>query len=140
MPKAMAPTCEVRLTVPFHDLDPLHVVWHGNYYKYFDVARFALFRECDIDLYDFSVTEKIIFPITRSGAKHIIALRHQDEISCRATVTEAHYKIAMSFEIRRIADGQLCARGTSEQVAVMLPDMELQFEIPVRIRAALGFS
>ena len=36
---------EIRLSVPFHDLDPMDVVWHGNYLKYFDMARFALFRE-----------------------------------------------------------------------------------------------
>ncbi len=42
---------EVRLTVPFHDLDPMRVVWHGNYLKYFDIARFALFRKAGVEAY-----------------------------------------------------------------------------------------
>lgn len=136
----MTTSCDVKLSVPFHDLDPLHVVWHGNYYKYFDIARFALFKKCGIDLYDYSQREKILFPITRSAAKHIIPLRHQDEFVCRATVTGARYKIALAFEIRRTNDDRLCSRGTSEQVAVMMPDMELQFEIPETIQRALGFK
>ena len=130
--------CDVTLTVPFHDLDPLHVVWHGNYYKYFDVARFALFRQCGIDLYRYSQEKDILFPVTRSAAKHIIPLRHEDEFVCRATVTEARYKIGLAFEIRKKSDDRLHARGSSEQVAVTLPDMKLEFEIPPEIQQALG--
>jgi acyl-CoA thioester hydrolase len=29
----------VELDVPFHDVDLQRVVWHGHYYKYFEVAR-----------------------------------------------------------------------------------------------------
>ena len=25
--------------MPFHDVDALHVVWHGHYYKYLELAR-----------------------------------------------------------------------------------------------------
>ncbi len=130
----------VRLRVPFHDLDPLHVVWHGNYLKYFDIARFALFEEAGIDLYRYSLDQRIIFPITRFSMKNIVALRHNDAFTCRAVVTEARYKIAMSFDIRRDRDGIVCTRATSEQLAVQLPDMEMQFEIPADICSALGFD
>ena len=33
---------EVTITVPFHDLDPMGVVWHGNYARYLEIARCAL--------------------------------------------------------------------------------------------------
>jgi acyl-CoA thioester hydrolase len=33
---------EVELEVPFFDLDPMNIVWHGNYVKYLEVARCAL--------------------------------------------------------------------------------------------------
>jgi len=131
---------QIKLKVPFHDLDPLHVVWHGNYLKYFDIARFALFEKVGIDLYRYSLDHQIIFPISRLSMKHIAALRHNDEFTCRATVTEARYKIAMAFEIRRDRDGTICARAKSEQLAVKLPDMEMQFDIPQDITEALGFK
>lgn len=134
----MLASCEVTLTIPFHDLDPLHVVWHGNYYKYFDIARFELFRACGVDLYGYSREAGYLFPLTRSSAKYIAPLRHNDVITCRATVTEVQYKIAMAFEIRRVAGDLLCARGASDQVAVTLPEMALQFEIPDAIQRALG--
>ncbi len=130
---------EVRMKVPFHDVDPLHVVWHGNYLKYFDVARFGLFADRGVDLYAYMLEKGFAFPVTRTALKHIAPLRAFDEFVCRAAVTEAQYKIGMSFEIRMAESGVLCARGTSEQLAVRYPALEMEFTIPDDIRLALGF-
>jgi acyl-CoA thioester hydrolase len=137
---AMAMVYEFKRRVPFHDLDPLQIVWHGNYLKYFDIARFGLFKQAGLDLYQYFLTRQLIFPVTRSSAKHIVPLRYDDAFVCRATVTEAVYKIAMSFEIRLAGNGQICTRGKSEQVAVKMPEMEMQFEVPGDVTAALGFA
>lgn len=134
-----ARTHDVRLTVPFHDLDPVHVVWHGNYFKYFDIARFGLFDDAGIDLYRYSLEKNIIFPITRTSTKHIAPLRYGDEFICRATLADAAIKIVMDFEIIRRADHVVCTRGRADQVAVRVPEMETLFEIPLDIREALGF-
>ena len=129
---------QIELTVPFHDLDPMMIVWHGNYMKYFDKARFSLFDAAGIDLYHYMMHEKYVFPITRTSTKHIQPLRPREKFTCKATVTEARNKIAIDFEIRRL-DGQLCTRGKSEQLAVRLPNMDLEFEIPLDIQKAFGF-
>jgi acyl-CoA thioester hydrolase len=130
---------EVRMQVAFHDVDPMCIVWHGNYLKYFDVARFGLFAERGVDLYAYLQEKGYAFPVTRSALKHVAPLLPFDEFVCRAAVTEAQYKIGMSFEIRKIGSGALCARGTSEQLAVRYPAMEMEFAIPDDIRQALGF-
>lgn len=130
---------ETRMTVPFHDLDPLQMVWHGNYLKYFDVARFALFKHAGVDLYDYMTNRNIAFPMIRSAVKHTAPLHHGDEFVCRAEVLEARYKIAMAFSLHRTADDVLCAKGTSDQVAVRMPEMKLEFEIPEEVIKALGF-
>lgn len=131
--------CVVHLQVPFHDLDPLQMVWHGNYLKYFDITRSALFVQGGVDLFDYSKKTNCIFPITKTSTKFINSLRYLDEFKSIATVVEAQYKIVIDFEIRLIKGNQLCAKGRSEQVAVKHPDMEILFEIPADIRAALGF-
>jgi len=136
----MTASYESTMQVAFHDLDPMQVVWHGNYLKYFDIVRFGLFAGAGIDLYDYMVTKKYVFPLTRSAVKYIAPLRPFDQFVCRAPVTEAEYKLVMEFEIRLAADGKLCARATSEQVAVRFPEMEMAYEIPLDIRQALGFA
>lgn len=136
----MAFSNEIELYVPFHHLDPLQVVWHGNYFQYFDQARFALFDAAGVDLYHYMHKENLVFPITRTSIKCIAPLRGKDRFLCKATVGEARCKIALDFEIRRLPDRLLCARGAGEQVAVQLPKMELLFEIPEAISRALSIT
>jgi len=128
---------ETHMKVAFHDLDPLQMVWHGNYLKFFDITRFGLFAACGIDLYKYLVEKQMSFPVTRTSLKYISPLRGFDEFICRATVTEAYHKIVMAFEIRKTDSGILCVSGDSEQLAVSYPGMEMEFLIPEDIRQAL---
>ena len=130
---------EVKISVPFFDLDPMQIVWHGNYLNYFEIARAALFEHYGVDLYSYYDREKIIFPIIRTSTKHIFPLRHRDEIICKATLVDANIKLVVDFEIRKTADNSVCARGRTEQVAVKTPEMETLFSIPQDIRNLLGY-
>jgi acyl-CoA thioester hydrolase len=130
---------EVKMKVPFFDLDPMQIVWHGNYLKYFDIARTELFDGLGVDLFEFHDRTRYIFPIIRTAVKHIRPLKRGDEFICRATVKEARTKIVVAFEIRLVADGTVCARGTTEQAAVLAPEMEMVYTIPEEISRALGF-
>lgn len=130
---------EVELEVPFYDLDPLQIVWHGNYLKYFDIAREKLYDKLNVDLHNYFARTNYIFPIIKTSTKHIISLRYRDRFTCRATVAEARNKIVIDFEIRLISNNRLCARGRSEQVAVNASTGEMLFNIPDDIRKALGF-
>ncbi len=131
---------EVKYCVPFFDLDPMQIVWHGNYLNYFEIARAALFESCGINLYSYYELNKLIFPIIRTSTKHIYPLRYRDEIIIKATLADVRVKLVVDFEIRQIADGKICARGRTEQVTVKAPEMETIFKIPEDIRQALGFS
>ena len=128
----------VKLRVPFYDIDLMHVVWNGNYQKYFEVARQALFKECGLDLCRYMQEKKYAFPVIRSKVKHIRPLRLDDEFICKATLREASVKIVIDFEIRLIANGQVCATGRSEQAALLMPEMEMVFKIPEEIQKALS--
>ena len=130
---------EIKMKVPFFDLDPLQIVWHGNYLKYFDIARSELFDGLGVDLFEFHDRTRYIFPIIRSSVKHIHPLKRGDEFICRATVKDARSKIVVAFEVRLVADGTVCARGTTEQAAVLAPEMEMVYTIPEEISRALGF-
>ena len=128
---------DIKLKVPFHDIDLMQVVWHGNYLKYFEAARVELFRKYGVDLVRWMEDEKIVFPVIRSTIKHIRPLRLHDEFICTAILREARVKIVMDFEIKLISDDKLCAKGWSEQVALRIPEMEMSFTIPEKIQKAL---
>jgi len=128
----------VTLKVPYYDVDLMQIVWHGNYLKYFEVARQALFRKYGVDLRRYSEDTRYVFPVVRSTIKHIWPLRLDDEFVCTAVLKEARVKIVLDFEIKLISNGKVCARGRSEQVAVLMPEMEMVFQIPEEIQKALS--
>ncbi|MDI6742358.1 MAG: acyl-CoA thioesterase [Smithella sp.] len=130
---------EVKIRVPFYDLDPMQIVWHANYLNYFEIARAALFEHHGIDLYSFYEKHQLIFPIIKTSTKHVHPLFHRDEIICKATLVEAQVKLIVDFVIRKAADGNICARGRTEQVAVKVPEREMLFSIPEEIRQAFGY-
>ena len=39
-----------KISIPFYDVDRLKVVWFGNYFKYFDVARSLLLEKIKYDI------------------------------------------------------------------------------------------
>ena len=130
----------IEMSVPFHDLDPLQVVWHGNYLKYFDIARFALFDHCGVDLHAYSQRSGFLFPVTRTSTKHIRPLRYRDRFVVHTAVREAHIRIVLDFEIRLAGGDTVTTRGRSEQVAVTFPGDELLLQIPPEIENALTIS
>ena len=127
----------VQLKVPYYDVDIMQIVWNGNYFKYFEVARQAFFKERGVDLLNYGKKKGYLFPVIRSMIKHIRPLRADDEFLCTATLKEARIKIVLKFEIKLLSNGLVCAKGQSEQVAFLLPKMEMEFLIPEEIRKAL---
>lgn len=138
MPEKKHKSIELEMTVPFYDLDPMQIVWHGNYLKYMDDARGALFDSLGVDLFGLFEKTSHIYPIIKTSLKHVFPLRHKDVIICKATLVEAKYKIIVDFEIRLKSDAKkICARGRSEQVAVKVPEMEMLMLIPEGVRTLL---
>ena len=126
----------VRMRVPFYDVDMLQMVWHGNYMKYFDLARQAFFFRCGLDI-TLSEEMRYIFPVIRTSIKYLYPLKLNDEFICTAILREARIKLVMEFEIRLARDGRLSATGRSEHAAVRVPEMEMVFRIPEEVEKAL---
>lgn len=131
----------VHLRVPFHDLDPMQVVWHGNYFKYFGEARLALFAQAGLEhLYRPDPEADYLYPVVRSEVKHVRPLRLLDEFSVTAKLSEAKYKLVIDFEVRLLPEGKICTRGRTQQVAVSGKELTLHYEIPAEVRRAFGLE
>jgi acyl-CoA thioester hydrolase len=130
-------TATVSFAIPFADVDAMQIVWHGNYLKYFDLARDRLYCDAGLDLYQVARDSGVVFPITRTQTKHIRPLRFRDQVECTATLIEAECRLVLEFEIRLAGSGQLCAKGRTEQAAVRHVDQALELRIPEAIRSAL---
>ena len=113
-----APTSAISVTlkVPFHDCDPLFVAWHGWAYKYFEIARSALFAAHRIDVMDMIPLE-LGFYVIESRARHVGALRYGDEFRVSAWFTEWESRVGVAYEIQNLTTGKRAARGKTILVA-----------------------
>jgi len=129
-------SASLQLRVPFYDVDMFQIVWHGNYLKYFDLARQELFLKSGLAI-PRNLEKYYIFPVIRTSVKYLYPLKFNDEFICSAQAREAKVKLLIDFEVRLLGDGRLCATGRSEHAAVRMPEMEMEFRIPEDVEKAL---
>ena len=114
--KAPVGAISVDLEVPFHDCDPLFVAWHGWYYKYFEIARTALFKAHGIDVPDM-IPMKLGFYVVETRARHVGALRYGDKFRVAAWFTEWETRVGVAYEIQNLTTNKRSARGKTVLVS-----------------------
>lgn len=120
---------QVTYTIPFYDLDPLCIVWHGNYLKYFEKAREELLAKIGYSYMDMSKTE-YIFPIVESHVKYISPLVHAQNITITAMLVEYENRIKIAYRITDNETGKKCTEGYTTQVTVNKTTKLLEFQSP----------
>ena len=131
------PSHEILLTPAFHDLDPMDVVWHGNYLRYFEQARCALLQQIDYD-YPQMRASGFAWPIVDIRVKYVRPLRYGQSVIVRATFAEWEHRLKIVYEARDAASGQRLTRGYSIQVAVDIATQEMLYVSPPVLLERLG--
>jgi len=132
---------EVEILVPFHDVDSLGVAWHGNYFKYFEIARTELERRMGLDI---PLLHRMGFvaPVIESHCRYVSPMRFGDRGRCRAWVAGVDRKLTIAFDLFNETTGKRSAEGWTAQVALDRDSRELILEIPdeilSRVMAAAG--
>jgi acyl-CoA thioester hydrolase len=126
----------VTIKVPFHDLDPVGIVWHGNYAKYFEVARCALLETFNYN-YDQMAASGYSWPIIDLHLRYVKAARFGEEIDVRATLREWEHRLRIDYLVTEATGLRVC-KGTSIQVAVSLATHEMCLRSPDVLFQRLG--
>ncbi len=122
------PSLELELEVPFADVDSQRIVWHGNYLRYFELARVQLFALCDL----FPLIEEghVDFVVSESYCKHYHPLTFRDRFSIRVSFADIDHRLNMRFLITK-ADGTKIAKGHT--IVVSLCQGKLQLVTPAMV-------
>lgn len=119
----------VELTVPFHDLDPMQVVWHGNYFRYLEIAREALLNQFDYG-YRQMHASGYMWPVVDAQIKYRAALTFEQHIRIRALLLEYENRLRIGYEICDAQSGKKLTTAYTVQVAVDAQTKELCFVCP----------
>lgn len=121
-------TAVVTLRIPFHDVDSAKVVWHGCYFKYFEVARCALLDRIGYN-YDVMAESGIVWPIVKTNAKFLRPLVFNQVVRVEAALREWDMQLVMDYRIVD-DDGVLYTKASTTQVPLDARTLELQFGTP----------
>jgi len=122
-------SAEVEVEVPFFDVDPMHVVWHGHYVKYFEQARCALLRRIDYD-YPAMQASGYLWPVVELYLKYVNAARYGRRLTVQAKLLEYENRLKIGYLVTDRETQQRLTKGHSVQVAVHAATRELQFVSP----------
>lgn len=130
---------EITLRVPFYDADPIGIVWHGNFYKYFEKARNALMRSIDYSPREMKESG-YIWPVIESECKYARGIEYGSEVKVVARVVEYEFRLTIEYRIYDLETGERLARGRTRQVAVDLETDEMCIGSPDVLLKKLGIE
>ncbi|MCL6742987.1 MULTISPECIES: thioesterase family protein [Kosakonia] len=132
-------TAEVALSVPFHDVDMMGVVWHGNYFRYFEIAREALLNQFDYG-YRQMKTSGYLWPVVDTRVKYRDVLTFEQHFRVRARIEEFENRLKIAYEIIDAASGKRTTTGYTIQVAVEEKSREMCFVSPAILFERMGVT
>ena len=119
----------VAIKIQFYDLDPMRVVWHGNYPRFLEQARSALFVKIGFG-YAQMAQSKYVWPIVGLQIKYVRPIRLDHTIEVTATLVEYDPRIKIKYVITDTATGEVLTRAHTIQVTVDRETNELCYESP----------
>ncbi|MCL2160507.1 MAG: acyl-CoA thioesterase [Betaproteobacteria bacterium] len=129
-------TARVDWIVPFYDLDPMEICWHGNYVRYFELARTALFQRIDYD-YPQMRASGYAWPIIELLIRYAQPLVYKQRLHIDARLVEWENRLKIAYEILDATTRKRLTRGHTVQVAVDMQTREMCFASPDVLREKL---
>jgi acyl-CoA thioester hydrolase len=130
---------EVEMQVQFFDLDPMLIVWHGNYVKYLEVVRCALFDKIDYN-YRQMQQSGFAWPIIDMQLRYAGSAVFGQRLRLRADIVEWENRLKIDYLITDAASGKRLNRASTTQVAVEIATGEMCFVSPPVLFEKLGVA
>lgn len=122
-------TIDIEMQIPFHDVDSMGITWHGNYLRYFEIARCKLLDELGYN-YRQMQASNYAWPIIDLQIKYVKASTFEQKITVRAELVEWENRLKINYQIRDVETGARITKGYTIQAAVDMCTQELCFVNP----------
>lgn len=120
---------DTQILVPFFDVDTMHVVWHGHYVKYLEVARCALLDRLGHN-YEQMRDSGYAWPVIDLQLRYVRGAVFGQTLNVRASLVEWENRLKINYLITDLTTGERLTRASSVQVAVAIASREMQLASP----------
>ncbi|MCL1124597.1 acyl-CoA thioesterase [Shewanella surugensis] len=122
-------TAEIEQIIPFHDVDSMGITWHGNYLRYFEIARCALLDKINYG-YRQMLSSGFSWPIVDAQIKYVQSSTFDQKIKVIASLVEWENRIKINYQVLDADSGKRITKGYTIQAAVDMKTNELCFVTP----------
>ncbi|WBS01563.1 acyl-CoA thioesterase [Pseudoduganella sp. SL102] len=130
---------EVDMEVQFFDLDPMEIVWHGNYVKYLEVVRCALLDKIGYN-YPQMKQSGFAWPVVDMHLRYVAPATFGQKIRLRADIVEWENCLKIDYLITDAQSGKRLNRATTTMVAVNMATQEMCYVSPPVLMEKLGIA
>jgi acyl-CoA thioester hydrolase len=126
---------QTEVVVRFNEADPLGIVWHGHYIRYFEDGREAFGKRYGISYLDF-YHHGLAVPVVSVNCDFKKPLRYGESVRVETTfINSAAAKLKFDYRMFESKNNALVATGSSLQVFVDVKTFELQLTVPAFFEA-----
>jgi acyl-CoA thioester hydrolase len=132
-------SCDTEIDVPFFDVDLMEIVWHGNYAKYFEIARCELLDKIDYGYMNMRASG-YAWPIIDLRIRYARPVTFRQKIIVQTQIIEWQNRLKINYQIVDKATGMRLSRGYTSQVAIDMATREMCYESPAILWQKLGLQ
>lgn len=127
---------EAIVEVPFHDLDPMNVVWHGNYLKYMEIACSKLLEKIG---YDYKVMQEdgVVYPVAKVEMKYIKSATFAQKLIIKAILEEFEPALKVKYIIKDAQTNETIFKASAMNICVDVKSGKSVYEAPEKLKEGL---
>ena len=132
-------TSKKEIKAQFYDLDPMDVVWHGNYVRFFVDARCELLNKIGYN-YEEMKDSGYAWPVVDLHIRYIRPIMFGQEVIIQTDLVEYEFRLKIIYTIYDKKTGERLCKGHTEQLAIDYKTREMLFVSPTILLEKLGIK
>ena len=125
------------IKVEFYDLDPMDVVWHGNYVKYLEVARCDMLSKLGYTYIDMK-NDGYAYPVATMEMKYIKPCTFGQELKVVSIVEELEPALVIKYVIFDNKTGEKMFKAKTMQIAVDINTRKTVYDAPENLKKKIA--
>ena len=108
---------EVKIRVRYAETDQMGVVYHANFFVWFEVGRVEFLRAMGFSYRDMEENDACFISVVDARCRYKAPAHYDDEITVRTSLKNVRESVIhFGYELVRVSDGTLLAEGETMHV------------------------
>jgi acyl-CoA thioester hydrolase len=109
--------CETRVRVRYAETDQMGVVYHANYFVWFEIGRVEMLRQLGFSYRDMEREDGCFIAVADARCRYKAPAKYDDEITVRTHLKNVRESVIhFGYELVRAEDGTVLAEGETTHV------------------------